>query len=139
MQLKYICARGHKIDVLGTSQRLYPMDVFLGHFRDVPRTVLQYCKNIQQLTFQYFMQHIWWSKIENNTTVMCFIIYFQIDAVGMSRGRHFRTLLGRPWDVSPQFMRKRINLIFFASWLYVESTSIRDIFKRVFGLSSKML
>ena len=83
-----------KTDVLGTSQVPNPMEGFLGRIEDVHRTVLQNCKNMQQLTFQYFTQHIWWSKIENNTTVTCFLIDFQIGVLWTSRGHHFRTLLG---------------------------------------------
>ena len=45
-------------------------------------TVLQNCMNMQQLIFQYFTQYIWWSKIEKNTAVMCFVIYFQIGVLG---------------------------------------------------------
>ena len=48
-----------KIDVQGTSQEFNLMDLFSGRFEDVHCTVLQNCKNIQQLTFQYFTQHIW--------------------------------------------------------------------------------
>ena len=73
-------------------------------------------KNKQQLTFQYFTQYIWWSKIENDRTVMCFIIYFQIGILRTSQRRHFRTLLGRLLDASPQFMRNWMNLIVFAYW-----------------------
>ena len=47
----------------------------------------------------------------------------------MSRGRPFRTPLGRPWDVSVQFMNKWTNLIVFPSWCYAESTSIRKVFE----------
>ena len=38
-------------------------------------------------------------------------------------------LLGGPWDVSLQFMRKWINLIVFYSWGYTESKSIREILR----------
>ena len=121
-----------------TSQGRYHMDVFSGRFEDIHRTVLQNCNNMQQLTFQYFTQHIQWSKIEKNTTVMSFLIYFQIGVLGTSRGCHFRTLLGLPWDVSLQFVSKWINLIVFGSWWYAESASVREIFKQVLGRSPKM-
>ena len=137
--VKMYCCERFKIDVLETSQGRHPMDVLSGCFEDVHRRVLENCKNMQPLIFQNFTQHIWWSKIENNTTVMRFVIYFWIGVLGTSRGRHFRTLLGRPWDVSPQFMRKWINIIVFASWWYAELTSIREIFMRALGRSSKML
>ena len=42
----------------------------------------------------------------------------------MSQGRSIRTLLERPSDVSMQFTSK---WIVFASWRYVESTSVREI------------
>ena len=45
----HLCER-FKIDVLGTSQGRYAMDVFSGRFEEVYRTVLQDCKNKQQLT-----------------------------------------------------------------------------------------
>ena len=123
----YFCER-FKIDVLGTSQGRYPRDVFSGRFEDIHRTAFQNCKNMQQLTFQYFMQHIWWSNIENNTTLMCLVIYFQIAVLERSRGRNFKYL-----------GTSLINLIVFASWLYTESMSIREIFKRALRLSSKTL
>ena len=134
----HLCER-FKIDDLRTSQEYYPMDVFSGCFENVHRTILQNCMNMQQLIFQYFTQHIWWSKIKKNTTVMCFVIYFQIRILGTSRGRRFRTLLGRPSDVFLQFMSKWINLIVFASWWYAESTSIREIFEGVLTRYSKTL
>ena len=121
-----------------TSRGRYHMDVLSGRFEDIDGTVLQNCNNMQQLAFQYFTQHIRWSKIKNNTTVMCFLIYFQVCVLGTSRGRHFRTLLRLPWDVPPQFLSKWVNLIVFASWWYAELTSIREIFKRVLGRSPKM-
>ena len=127
-----------KTDVLRTSQGRYNMDVFLGRFEDIHRTVLQNCNNIQSLTFQYFTQHIQWSKIKNNTKVMLFLIYCQIGVFGTSRGCHVRMILGLPGDVSPQFLSKWMNLIVFASWWYAESTSIRETFKRVLGRSTKM-
>ena len=34
-----------KIDILETSQGFHPMNVFLGRFKYVRRTVLQNCKN----------------------------------------------------------------------------------------------
>ena len=80
---------------------------------------------MQNLTFLYLTQHIQLRRIENNTIVMCFLIYFQIGVLGTSRGHHFRTLLGLPWDVSTQFLSKWMNLIVFASWWYAESTSIQ--------------
>ena len=61
-----------KTDVLRTSQGRYHMDIFSGHFEDIHRTVLQNCNNMEKLTFQYFTQHIQWSKIKNNTKVMFF-------------------------------------------------------------------
>ena len=112
-----------KIDVLRMSQARYHMDDFSGRFEDICRMVFQNC--MQNLTFQYFTQHIQWSKIENNTKVMCFLIYFQIGVLGTSRERHFRTLLGLLWDVSPQFLSKCMNLIVFVSWWYAASTSIQ--------------
>ena len=121
-----------------TSRGRYHMDVLSGRFEDIHGTVLQNCNNMQQLTFQYFTQHIRWSKIENNTIVMCFLIYFQIGVLVTSRRRHFRKLLELPWEISPQFLSKPINVIVFVSWWYAESTSIREIFKRVLGRSPKM-
>ena len=118
----HLCER-FKTEVLRMSQEHYSMDVFSGCFEDVHKMILQNCMNMQQLIFQYFTQHIWWSKI-----LICFVIYFQIGVLGTSRGRHFRTLWGRPWNVSPQFMSKWINLIVFASWWYAESTSTRGNF-----------
>ena len=47
-----------KIEVLGTSQGRHLMEIFLGRFADAHRTVLQYCKNIQQATSQYFTTHL---------------------------------------------------------------------------------
>ena len=76
----HLCER-FKIDVLGTSQEHYSMDVFSGCFEDVHRTFLQNCMNMQQLIFQYF---IWWNKIEKYTTVMYLVIYFQIGVLGTS-------------------------------------------------------
>ena len=58
MQRKCILCERFKIDVLGTSQSRYPMGVFSGRFEDVHSTVLQNCKNMHQLTLQYFTQHI---------------------------------------------------------------------------------
>ena len=50
-----------KIDVLRTSQGGHTTGaVFSGSFEYVRRTFLQNFKNKQQLTFKYFMQHIWW-------------------------------------------------------------------------------
>ena len=113
----------------GDVPRTLPYGYFLGRLENIHTTLLQNCENMQLLTFQYFPQYIWWrGKIENNTTIMCFIIYFQIDVLWTSRGhrgRHFRTLLGRPWDFSPQFMRNWQNVIAFSSWWYAESKSIR--------------
>ena len=40
-------------------------------------TVLQNRMNTKQVIFQCSTQHIWWSKIEKNTTVMSFVICFQ--------------------------------------------------------------
>ena len=91
--------------VKGTSKGRYPKYVFSRRFEDICRTIFQNCKNMQQLTFQYFTQHICWSKIKIYTIVMCFAIYFQIGVLGTSRGGHFRTLLGSPWNTSPQFMK----------------------------------
>ena len=96
-------------------------------------------KNMEQLVYHSFTQNICWSKIKNNTTVMCFVIYFQIGVLGTFRGHLFRTLLGRPWHVSPHIMRKWINLIVCTSWWCAELTSIREIFGRTTGRSSKML
>ena len=48
-----------KIDVLETFQRRHSTDVFSGRFEDVRKTFLQNFKIRQQLTFQYFTQHIW--------------------------------------------------------------------------------
>ena len=59
---------------------------------------------------------------------MCLVIYFQIAVLERSRGRNFKYL-----GIS------LINLIVFASWLYTESMSIREIFKRALRLSSKTL
>ena len=84
-----------KIDALGTSQEHYHIDVFSRYFEDVQWTVPQNCINMQQLIFQYFTQHFWWSKIGKNTTVMCFVIYFQIGVLWMSQRRPFRTPLER--------------------------------------------
>ena len=53
-----LCEKVYKIDVLETSQGHYPMGVFFGPFEDVHRTVLQTCKNMQQLTFHFFTQQI---------------------------------------------------------------------------------
>ena len=64
------------IVVLGTSQRRYTMDVFLGHIEDVHRTFLQSFKNKQQLSFNYFTQ------TKNNTTVMCFILCLKLTSWG---------------------------------------------------------
>ena len=123
----HLCER-FKIDVLGTYQEHYPMNVFSGCSEDVHRTVLQNSMNMQQLIFQYSTQHIWWSKIVKNITGMCFvIIYFQIGVTGTTRGRPFKTLLGHPLDVYLQFISKWINLIVFESWWYAKSTSIRDV------------
>ena len=99
-----------KIDILRTSQGRCHMNVFSGRFEDNHRTVLQNCNNMKNLIFQYFTQHIQWSKIENNTTVMCFLIYFQFGVRRTSQGHHFRTLLGLLWDLSQQFLSKWMNL-----------------------------
>ena len=127
-----------KIDILRTSQWRCHMNVFSGRFEDNHRTVLQNCNNMKNLIFQYFTQHIQWSKIENNTTVMCFLIYFQFGVRRTSQGHHFRTLLGLLWDLSQQFLSKWMNLIVFASWWYAESTSIRETFTKVLGRFPKM-
>ena len=134
----HLCRR-FKFEVMGMSQGRYPVDIFSEIFEDAHRTILWNSKNMQQLTFYYFMQHIWWSKIENNTRVMWFVMYFQIDVLGTSLDRHFWTLLRCPWDISSQFMRKLINLIVFASWWYAESTSIRGFLTGALGCSSKVL
>ena len=34
---------------------------------------------------------------------------FKIRVLGMSQGRHFRTPLERPWNVSPKFLREWIS------------------------------
>ena len=124
----HLCRR-LKFEVMGVSQGRYPMNIFSEIFEDAHRTILWNSKNMQQLTFYYFMQHIWWSKIENNTRVMWFLMYFQIGVLGTSLDRHFWTPLRCPWDISSQFMRKLINLIVFASWWYAESTSIRGFLR----------
>ena len=49
-----------KINVQGISQWLHPKDNFSGRFEDVRKMSLQNRKNMQQLTFKYFTQHIWW-------------------------------------------------------------------------------
>ena len=48
-----------RIDVLGTSQVQQPTDVLPGRFEDARRTFLQNFNNKQQLTLEYFTQHIW--------------------------------------------------------------------------------
>ena len=48
-----------KLDALGPSQGSYPTDAFPGPFEDIHRTFLQNCVKKQQLTFNYFTQHIW--------------------------------------------------------------------------------
>ena len=102
-----------KTDVLRTYRGRYHLNVFSGRLEDIRRTVLKNCNNMQNLIFQYFMQHIQWSKVGNSTTVMCFLIYFQTGVHGKSQERHFRTLLGLPWNVSLLFLSKWINLIIF--------------------------
>ena len=49
-----------KTDVLGTPQGRHLTDVFSGRFEDVHMTFFQNFKNVQQLNFKYFTQHIWW-------------------------------------------------------------------------------
>ena len=121
-----------KTGVLGTSQRRHNMDVFSRRFEDVHKTFIPNCKNIQQLTFQYFTQQIWWSKIEINAAIMWLVLYVQNWGPGDVRKtqfcrHHLRTLLGRPWDVSPHFMRKWIN-----------SVVVREFFGRALRRSSKI-
>ena len=48
-----------KFDVLGTSRGSHTPEIFSGRFENVRRTFFQNCKNMQQLTFMYFTQHIW--------------------------------------------------------------------------------
>ena len=48
-----------KTDVLGTPQGRHLTDVFSGRFEDVHMTFFQNFKNVQQLNFKYFTQHIW--------------------------------------------------------------------------------
>ena len=64
-----------KIDVLRMSQERYHMAVFSRRFEDIYRTFLQNFNNMQNLTFQYVTQYIRWSKIENNTIVMWFLMF----------------------------------------------------------------
>ena len=69
------------------SQRHHAADIAFRWFSDVCPKL-----NMQKQTFQYFIHTFgglklkmlphWWSKIENNRTVMCFLIYFQIDVWG---------------------------------------------------------
>ena len=47
-----------KIDARGTLQWRLTLIIFLELFGDVQKMVLQYCENIQQLTFQYLTQYI---------------------------------------------------------------------------------
>ena len=47
-----------KINILGTTQGLHPMDIFLGRFEDIHRTGFENYKNMQQPIFQHFMQYI---------------------------------------------------------------------------------
>ena len=58
----HLCER-FKTDILGTSQDHYPRDVLLGCFKAIHWTILQNCMKMQQLIFQYFTQHIWWSEV----------------------------------------------------------------------------
>ena len=72
----------YKIDVLGTSRGLYPTDVFSGRFYDVCRTFLQNFKNKEYLTFRYFNAAYLVSRIEDNTTVMCFVLCLKLTSWG---------------------------------------------------------
>ena len=73
-----------------------------------------------KLTFQYFMQHIWWNKIVKKiTTVMCLVIFF-------SKRRHFGTLLGHPCGVSATFLGKCRN-----SCCLLPGGTLKQYFKNV--------
>ena len=69
-----------KIDAQQTSQGFYLTDVFSGRFEHVLRAFLQDFKNKQQLTFKYLTQRQ--SRIENNTTLMCFVLCIKLTSWG---------------------------------------------------------
>ena len=83
-----------EIDVLRTSQGRYHMDVFLGRFEDIHRTVLQNYNNMQNLTFRYFTQHIQWSKINSNVLFDIFSNWRPPDFPRTSLQDAIRTSLG---------------------------------------------
>ena len=67
-----------KIDVLGTSQGRHPTGVFLGRFENIHSN--GYLLSISRNTFG--------DRIENNTTVMCFVLCLKL------------TPSGRPTDIT---------------------------------------
>ena len=105
-----------KIDVLGTFLRCRPTDIFSEHFENVRRTFLQNFKNKQQLTFKYLAQHIWWVglKIIQQECVLYYVQNWRprdVSRTSLCR-RHFRTQLGRPWDVYLKYHRGTLKLYF---------------------------
>ena len=91
-----------KINFLETSQGRYPMDIFLGRFKDVRKTFLQNFINKQRLTFKYFTQHI--QRVgSKGIQQMCFVLCLKLTSWG--RPKHvtmqaslqdaIRTPLGR--------------------------------------------
>ena len=89
MQWKCFCTRGSKL----TSQGRHTTDFCSGRFEDVHRTLLQNFKNKQQLGFKYFSHTHLPMWIENNTTVMCFLLSLRLGDVPRTSlcRRHFRT------------------------------------------------
>ena len=71
-----------KIDALRSSQKRRTKEVFLGGFEDVHKTFLLNCKDKRKQATHLV------SRIEYNTTVMCFVFCLKL------------TSLGRPKDVT---------------------------------------
>ena len=128
--MKIYLYKRFKIGVLGTSQRCHPTDAFSERFEDLCRTFLQnVCRTFLQeyatANFSVFHAIHLVSRIENNTKLMCFVLcsklsYWRRKLASLFRC-HFRTQLGRPWNVSPKFMRNWINSLTIASWWYAET------------------
>ena len=111
-----------KIDILGTSQGRHLMEVFSRRFEDVHGIYIQNCKTIQQLTFQYFTQHIWWSMHSSMAEVRSEIIQQQFFCIRCSKLKSW----GRPKDVTLQTLLKdairtslgRLSAIFYLFFFF---------------------
>ena len=130
MQQKCIYVRGSKLKSSDVPRRL-PFGCLFKMFWGRPQDGSPKLCKYTATNFSAFLPLRFGEvRSKKRTTVMCYVIYFKIGVLSTSRGQPFRTPLGRPWDVSVQFMSKWINLIVFASWWYVESTSIRKVLRK---------